>query len=164
MRIENIAMYDSVEDAHEHYRKYGAVIEEKNRTGMGDGPHTRRVRQYTSHSYCYYPKRKKRAGDQLFHPSLRMGREGSFVDNFSAGGISALIDPDSGVIYTDGADKKGHSYECHPDSKVNDLKGFGISPVGGSCSNGKGSSDDDPGQPLLRMGSGFCQGQRLVHG
>ena len=61
----------------------------------------------------------------MFHPSLRMGREGSFVDNFSAGGISALIDPDSGVIYTDGADKKGHSYECHPDSKVK-FKGFGI--------------------------------------
>ena len=125
VRIENIAMYDSVEDAHEHYRKYGAVIEEK----IEQGWEMARIHEGSVNTLriptVIIRNEKNEPEIRLFHPSLRMGREGSFVDNFSAGGISALIDPDSGVIYTDGADKKGHSYECHPDSKVK-FKGFGI--------------------------------------
>ena len=39
--------------------------------------------------------------------------------------VSALIDAETGVIYTDGADKKGHTYECHPDSGIR-VKGFQI--------------------------------------
>ena len=62
---------------------------------------------------------------RLFHPSLRTGRGGSLTDNFSAGGISALIDPDSGLVFTDGADKRGGRWERHPDSGIR-FRGFQI--------------------------------------
>ena len=61
----------------------------------------------------------------LFHPSLRVGHSGSLTDNLSAGGISALIDPESGTVYTDGADKKGHRFPTHPDTGVR-FMGFKI--------------------------------------
>ena len=35
------------------------------------------------------------------------------------------IDPETGLIFTDGADKKGHTFACHPDSGVR-FKGFQI--------------------------------------
>ncbi len=62
---------------------------------------------------------------RLFHPTLRVGRSGSVIDNFSAGGITALIDPETGVVCSDGADKKGGRYAVHPDSGVA-FKGFVI--------------------------------------
>ncbi len=125
VRIENIAMYDTVEDAHASYRKNGVVIEEL----IEQGEAMARI-----HSGSVNTLRiptaiiKNEEGEpeiRLFHPSLRMGRDGSFVDNFSAGGISALIDPETGMIYTNGADKKGHQFLCHPDSGVT-FQGFQI--------------------------------------
>lgn len=62
---------------------------------------------------------------RLFNPTLRVGQHDSVIDNFSAGGISALIDPETGVIFTDGSDKKGHRFEAHPDTGVR-FKGFQI--------------------------------------
>lgn len=125
VRIENMDMYSSVEEAHANYRKNGAVIEERIKQGeemacIHEGSvNTLRIPTVIIRNEDNEPEIR------LFHPSLRMGREGSFVDNFSAGGISALIDPCSGVLYTDGADKKGHSYVCHPDSGVR-FRGFQI--------------------------------------
>ena len=118
-------MYESVEEAHKRYRKYGAVIEEL----IEQGEEMARIHAGSVNT-LRIPTAiiKDENGDpkiQLFHPSLRMGRGDSFVDNFSAGGVSALIDPETGVIYTDGADKKGHSFECHPDSGIR-FKGFQI--------------------------------------
>ena len=55
---------------------------------------------------------------RLFHPTLRVGRGEGIIDNFSAGGISALIDPETGCICSDGADKKGRRYAAHPDTGV----------------------------------------------
>lgn len=49
---------------------------------------------------------------------LRTGRAGSVVDNAGRGGISAAIDPSSGVIISDGMDKSGNWYIAHPDSGV----------------------------------------------
>lgn len=125
VRIENIAMYDSVEDAHASYRRNGVVIEELIEQGEAmarihaGSVNTLRIPTVIIKNEEGEPEIK------LFHPSLRMGREGSFVDNFSAGGISALIDPETGMIYTDGADKKGNSYLCHPDSGIQ-FRGFRI--------------------------------------
>ena len=125
VRTETLSMYESVEEAHKRYRKYGAVIEEL----IEQGEEMARIHA-GSVNKLRIPTAiiKDENGDpkiQLFHPSLRMGRGDSFVDNFSAGGVSALIDPETGVIYTDGADKKGHSFECHPDSGIR-FKGFQI--------------------------------------
>ena len=46
--------------------------------------------------------------------SLRMGSGGSVIDNISAGGISVLVDADSGTIVMNGFDAKGNEYEKHP--------------------------------------------------
>lgn len=51
-------------------------------------------------------------------PVLRTGRKGSVVDNAGAGGVLAVIDPQTGIITTDGVDENGKYYEKHPDSGV----------------------------------------------
>ncbi len=125
VRIENMAMYDSVEAAHARYRKNGVVIEELIEQGEAMARiHPGSVNTLRIPTVII----KNEEGEpeiRLFHPSLRMGRDGSFVDNFSAGGVSALIDPDTGMIYTNGADKKGHEFLCHPDSGIA-FRGFQI--------------------------------------
>ena len=50
-------------------------------------------------------------------PIFRTGRQGSYVDNTSAGGIFALIDGDTGKLVSKGYDINGNTYENHPDSK-----------------------------------------------
>lgn len=56
---------------------------------------------------------------------IRMGRGGSFVDNASAGGIFAIINPDTGEIISDGTDESNHIYEEHPDSHIR-FRGYRI--------------------------------------
>lgn len=56
---------------------------------------------------------------------LRTGRGSAVIDNASAGGISAAIDPKTGIITTDGMDERNHIYERHPDSGVM-FKGYAI--------------------------------------
>ncbi len=56
--------------------------------------------------------------DRLVHmyAVLRTGSGDSIVDNAGAGGICASVDPETGVIRTDGFREDGTSYEAHPDS------------------------------------------------
>lgn len=125
VRTETMKQYASIEEAFESYRKEGVVIEELIEQGEAMACiHAASVNTLRMPTVIVKDE-KGETKVQLFHPSLRTGRGESFVDNFSAGGVSALIDPDTGIIYTDGADKKGHSYECHPDSGVK-WKGFQI--------------------------------------
>jgi len=49
---------------------------------------------------------------------LRMGAGDSHTDNMSAGGISALIDYDTGIIVDCGRDYKGERFVYHPDTGV----------------------------------------------
>lgn len=46
--------------------------------------------------------------------ALRMGTGTSSVDNFSSGGISALIDIDTGIVCSTAKDKYGREYILHP--------------------------------------------------
>ncbi len=56
--------------------------------------------------------------DKLVHmyAVLRTGSGDSVVDNAGAGGICASVDPETGVIRTDGFREDGTSYAAHPDS------------------------------------------------
>lgn len=56
---------------------------------------------------------------------LRMGAGESHTDNMSAGGISALIDFETGIICDCGRDYKGDKYIFHPDTGVQ-LVGFNV--------------------------------------
>ena len=61
----------------------------------------------------------------VFSGVLRVGVGDSVVDNSHAGGISAQINVESGIVETDGADSHGNRYEYHPDSNIQ-IKGFAI--------------------------------------
>jgi len=68
---------------------------------------------------------KTNEGVEVFYPFLKVGRNGSFIDNGGAGGILAGIDPDTGVVYTTGVDEVGERFILHPDTKVT-LPGYQI--------------------------------------
>ena len=61
----------------------------------------------------------------LMTPYLRLGREGAIVDNAFQGGTWALVDPNTGVVISDGIDRNGNAYTVHSDSKL-PLKGFQV--------------------------------------
>lgn len=54
----------------------------------------------------------------ILNPTLRTGRKGSVVDNAGAGGVTAMIDIETGKISTQGIDKKYNRYDSHPDSQI----------------------------------------------
>lgn len=54
---------------------------------------------------------------------IKVGKNGSFIDNGGAGGILVGIDNGTGVLNTDGYDELNRKYEVHPNSKVQ-FKGF----------------------------------------
>lgn len=51
---------------------------------------------------------------EVFGCGLRVGNNGLHVDNAHGGGIFCEIDPESGVIITDGMDEHGDYYRVHP--------------------------------------------------
>ena len=61
----------------------------------------------------------------LYHPWLKVGMNGTFVASAAFDGFDAEIDPDTGVIITDGHQESGNVYEVHPDSGIR-IKGFRI--------------------------------------
>ena len=66
-----------------------------------------------------------RGGVIIYKPFFRTGRKDSFTDNLSMSGVSANVDPNTGVLITDGVDKFGNTYICHPDSHIK-YKGYQI--------------------------------------
>ena len=62
---------------------------------------------------------------EVFGAVVRFGRAGSAVDNVSAGGLYAALDPSTGEIITDGMDMTGKRWPRHPDSGK-DFRGFRI--------------------------------------
>ena len=61
----------------------------------------------------------------LFAAMLRVGRGGTVVDNTHAGGLYAQIDPETGIVESDGIDTEGKHYVNHPDTNL-PIKGFQI--------------------------------------
>ena len=125
VHLDSFSNFESVEEAFAAYAETGAVIEEL----IIQGEAMAKIHP-ASVNTLRVPTAVIKGEDgeplvKLFNPTLRVGQHGSVVDNFSAGGISALIDPDSGMIYSDGADKKGHSFVEHPDTGIK-FKGFQI--------------------------------------
>lgn len=49
---------------------------------------------------------------------LRVGRNGSFVDNGGAGGILVGVNPRNGELFTDGYDEYRNIYKKHPDNEI----------------------------------------------
>lgn len=49
--------------------------------------------------------------------AVRFGRAGSFVDNNHSGGVSSIVDVETGVVICPGTDRDFNRYVFHPDSK-----------------------------------------------
>ncbi len=64
-----------------------------------------------------------RNGIEVLYTFMKVGRNGSFVDNGGAGGILVGIDKNTGVMNTNGFDELNIQYEKHPDSGIV-FKGF----------------------------------------
>lgn len=56
---------------------------------------------------------------------VRCGRKGFSVDNSGVGGFLASVDPETGIVFTDGVSKDGNAFPTHPDSGVA-FKGFKV--------------------------------------
>lgn len=56
-------------------------------------------------------------------PHLRTGRKNSFIDNAAAGGVSAFVDMETGILLTDGYSEYLEDFPCHPETGVR-FKGF----------------------------------------
>lgn len=122
---DSLVHYGSARDALESYHQQDTVLEEiitQDERMASIHPQSVNTLRIPTVIVCGIDGRQE---VQLFHPSLRVGRGGSVIDNLSAGGISALIDPETGAVYTDGADKKGHRYPLHPDTGIK-FQGFCI--------------------------------------
>ncbi len=118
---DSIAAHASVEGAYAEYARSGAVVEEL----IVQAPEMAAIHPGSVNTLRIPTVVVNGSEVRLFHPTLRVGRGESVVDNFSAGGISALIDPETGAVCSDGADKKGNRYIEHPDTGVT-FRGFQI--------------------------------------
>lgn len=49
---------------------------------------------------------------------MKVGQKGSFIDNGGAGGILVSVDPETGVLNSDGCDEVGVIYKKHPYTQV----------------------------------------------
>jgi hypothetical protein len=49
---------------------------------------------------------------------FRMGMGGNHTDNMSGGGLGAMVDPETGILYEQGRDYLGKSHLFHPDTGV----------------------------------------------
>lgn len=56
---------------------------------------------------------------------VRIGRGDSIVDNLHSGGMVANVDIETGKLATNGADRNGCMFECHPETDT-PIKGFDI--------------------------------------
>ena len=61
----------------------------------------------------------------LYHPWIKIGMNGSFVANAVLDGVDAEIDPETGIVISDGYQESGKIISVHPDSGIR-LKGFQI--------------------------------------
>ena len=61
----------------------------------------------------------------IYHPWIKVGIGGSFVATAAQEGFVAEIDPETGVVISDGYQEIGNVYTVHPDTGIT-LKGFQI--------------------------------------
>lgn len=61
---------------------------------------------------------RNRDGVNIMSASLRMGRHGDVMDNYTTGGLVAAIDLETGIIKVPGIDKMHNSYVLHPETQT----------------------------------------------
>ena len=61
----------------------------------------------------------------IYHPWIKVGMNGVFVASAALDGFDAEIDPETGIIISDGYQENGNVYKTHPNSGIT-VKGFQI--------------------------------------
>ena len=61
----------------------------------------------------------------IYHPWIKVGISGAFVASAALDGFDAEIDPETGIVITDGYQENGTVFSVHPDSGIK-IKGFQI--------------------------------------
>ena len=69
--------------------------------------------------------RGKDGNIHIYHPWIKVGIGGTFVASAALNGFDAEIDPETGIVITDGYQENGNVYQIHPDSGIL-IKGFQI--------------------------------------
>lgn len=69
--------------------------------------------------------RDKNGKVRIYHPWIKIGLGGAFVATAASTGFDAEIDPETGIVITDGFQENGKIYKIHPDSGIT-IKGFRI--------------------------------------
>lgn len=69
--------------------------------------------------------RGKDGNIHLYHPWIKIGIGGTFVASAALDGFDAEIDPDTGIVITDGKQENGNAYSVHPDTGIT-IKGLQI--------------------------------------
>ncbi len=86
---------------------------------------------------------------EIIMAALRMGcNKTKTIDNFTAGGLVASINPKTGIVITDAVDKKGNIYELHPDTNTK-IKGFQIPKWNEIIKKLKDASKEVPKMPYI---------------
>ena len=75
---------------------------------------------------------------------MKMGQEGSFVDNGGAGGIFAAVNDEEGFFESNGIDEKGRRYETHPYTGIT-IKGYQLPAWDEALALGREISSKIPG-------------------
>lgn len=61
----------------------------------------------------------------IYHPWIKVGVGGAFVASAAFDGFDAEVDPDTGIVISDGYQESGHVYKVHPNSGIT-IKGFAV--------------------------------------
>lgn len=69
----------------------------------------------------------------LYHPWIKVGINGSFVASAALNGFDAEINPETGIVITDGHQENGTIYVTHPNSGIK-IKGYQIPKWDEMCS------------------------------
>jgi len=92
---------------------------------------------------------------------MRIGKDGSFVDNGGAGGIGVSIDVRTGIITSDGIDEMGRRYEKHPTSGIR-FKGYRIPRWKKVLKLGKEIADKVPGASYIGWDLAYTNKRKWV--
>ena len=92
---------------------------------------------------------------------MRIGKEGSFVDNGGAGGIGVSIDVHTGIVTSDGCDEMGRSYEKHPTSGIC-FKGYRIPNWKKALKLGEEIADKVPGASYIGWDLAYTNKRKWV--
>lgn len=122
IELIDFSEYDSIKDMFNYILRDGEVILEERIIQCKE---TASLHPESLNTLRIVTYRDEKDNVFIHLPFIKVGQGSSFVDNGGDGGILAMIDPETGIIITDGKDETNIVYEFHPDTNIR-FKGFQI--------------------------------------